>query len=99
MHALDLYTLLLNELVINSSELFRLIKRIKQHLVVDLELMQLLLQVLMLGILLKLRDFLVFSLELLSDKFLALHGIMNRVLNSGVKLRLLRCSDVGKILD
>ena len=67
MHALNLYTLLLNELVINASELFRLIEGIKQHLIVDLELMQLLLQVLILGILLKLRYFLVFSLELLSD--------------------------------
>ena len=67
MHALNLYTLLLNELVINASELFRLIEGIKQHLIVDLELMQLLFQVLILGILLKLRYFLVFSLELLSD--------------------------------
>ena len=67
MHALNLYTLLLNELVINASELFRLIEGIKQHLIVDLELMQLLLQILILGILLKLRYFLVFSLELLSD--------------------------------
>jgi hypothetical protein len=67
MHALNLYTLLLNELVINASELFRLIEGIKQHLIVDLELMQLLLQVLILSILLKLRYFLVFSLELLSD--------------------------------